>query len=339
MTKRLLDGFIPSDLLHDIARLNPTASLSFINTILETQKIAQAAAAGRIPYRFAAGKAERQIYDAKNTTRLPGTRARFEGDKATGDKTTDNAYDFHGGMRDFLRSEFGWNSIDGNGMNLVGTVHYGRNYNNAFWNGSSMTYGDGDGVIFVTFVTPNVVGHELIHGVTEHTCGLDYYGEPGANNESLSDVMGACYEQWLNKETADKAHWLIGKGIFGPTIKGIALRSMLAPGTAYNDPKLGKDPQPDHYSKLYRGSGDNGGVHINSGIPNKAFALFAIAVGGHSWKEPAHIWWESFCGTNRVTSRASIHDVAKKTVENCTTMAPALVAKLKKAWDDVGVKV
>lgn len=336
MTKRDMDGFIPSSMLLELANRNPD-NLSLITTILATQKISQAARHHRIRYRLAKGKAERQIYDAKNTTRLPGTRARFEGDPATGDKTTDNAYEYHGGMRDFLRSEFGWDSIDGNGMNLVGTVHYGRNYNNAFWNGTSMTYGDGDGVIFVTFVTPGVVGHELSHGVTEKTSGLDYYGESGALNESFSDVMGACYEQWRKKETADKANWLIGDGIFGPTIKGKALRSMIAPGTAYNDPKLGKDPQPDHYSKLYKGSGDNGGVHINSGIPNKAFALFAIAVGGFSWKEPAHVWWESNSGANRVGSTASIHDFAKKTVENCTKMCPQHVAALKKAWSDVGV--
>jgi Zn-dependent metalloprotease len=338
MTHRDFDGFIPSSFLLELANRNPN-NLSLVTTILATQKLSQAARNNIVRYRLAAGKAERQIYDAKNATRLPGTRARFEGDKVTGDVTTDNAYDYHGAMRDFLLQEFGWNSIDGKGMNLVGTVHYGRNYNNAFWNSLQMTYGDGDGVIFVTFVKPNIVGHELAHGVTEKNSGLDYYGEPGANNEMFSDVMGACFEQWLNKETADKAHWLIGAGIFGPTIKGKALRSMIAPGTAYNDPKLGKDPQPDHYSKLYRGSGDNGGVHINSGIPNKAFALFAIAVGGYSWKEPAHVWWETNCGANRVGSNASIHDWAKKTVENCTTLCPQHVAKLKKAWSDVGVTV
>ncbi len=338
MTHRDFDGFIPSSFLLELANRNPN-NLSLVSTILATQKLSQAARNHTVRYRLAAGKAERQIYDAKNASRLPGTRSRFEGDKVTGDKTTDNAYDYHGGMRDFLKAEFGWNSIDGNGMNLVGTVHYGRNYNNAFWNGMQMTYGDGDGVIFITFVTPNVVGHELAHGVTEKNSGLDYQGEPGALNESFSDVMGSCYEQWLNKETADKASWLIGSGIFGPTIKGKALRSMTAPGTAYNDPKLGKDPQPDHYSKLYRGSGDNGGVHINSGIPNKAFALFAIAVGGNSWQEPAHVWWETNCGANRVPSSATIADWAKKTVENCTTLCPQHVAKLKQAWSDVGVTV
>lgn len=336
MSTRNFDGFIPSSMLLELASRSPD-NLSHIETILRTQKILQAARNGHIRLKFAAGKAERQIYDAKNTTRLPGTRARFEGDAATGDKTTDDAYDYHGGMRDFLKTEFGWNSIDGNGMNLVGTVHYGRFYNNAFWNGSSMTYGDGDGVIFITFVKPSVVGHEFTHGVTEKTSGLIYQGEPGALNESFSDVMGVCYEQWLFKQTVDKASWLIGEGIFGPTIKGKALRSMLAPGTAYNDPKLGKDPQPDHYSKLYRGSGDNGGVHINSGIPNKAFGLFAMAVGGNSWEAPAHVWWESNSGKNRVGSTANIHDFAKKTVENCTKMFPQHLPALKKAWSDVGV--
>lgn len=158
MTHRDFDGFIPSSFLLELANRNPN-NLSLVTTILATQKLSQAARNHTVRYKLAAGKAERQIYDAKNASRLPGTRARFEGDKVTGDKTTDNAYDYHGGMRDFLLQEFGWNSIDGKGMNLVGTVHYGRNYNNAFWNGQQMTYGDGDGVIFITFVEPVVVGH------------------------------------------------------------------------------------------------------------------------------------------------------------------------------------
>jgi len=269
---------------------------------------------------------------------LPGTKARFEGDKAVADNVINDAYEFHGKMLAFLKL-FGRDSIDGAGMNLIGTAHYGRNYNNAFWNSMQMTYGDGDGVIFATFMLIDVVGHEMFHGVTEHTSGLDYQDEPGWLNEHCSDVFGVSLRQWVNNVTVDKDSWLVGPGIFTAKVKGKALRSMTAPGTAYNDPKLGKDPQPDHYSKRYSGSSDNGGVHINSGIPNKAFADFALAVGGYVWDAALPVWYETNSGTNRVTSGASCADFAAKTVENCTNMYPQHVAALKNAWNNVGVTV
>ena len=224
-------------------------------------------------------------------------------------------------------------------MNLVGTTHYGRSYNNAFWNGQQMTYGDGDQSIFATFMLLDVVGHEMFHGVTENTSGLDYSSESGALNESMSDVAGVTLRQWKNKLTVDKDSWLVGPGIFTAKVKGKALRSMTAPGSAYNDPKLGKDPQPDRYSKLYTGSSDNGGVHINSGIPNKAYASFAIAVGGNSWDVAFPVWFESNSGSNRVDSSADFATFAAKTVDNCTKMFPQHVQALKDAWNGVEVTV
>ncbi|MBS1991457.1 MAG: M4 family metallopeptidase [Cyanobacteria bacterium SZAS LIN-3] len=338
MSKRNTSGFVPNQLLLDIASLN-AGNLSAIETIAATQRIAQAAAKGTVRYKIAKGASERQIYTAGNASRLPGTKARFEGDKATSDNVVNDAYEFHGKMRDFLLQVFKRNSIDGAGMNLIGTVHYGKGYNNAFWNGQQMTYGDGDQQIFATFVLIDVIGHEMFHGVTEHTSGLEYSGESGALNESMSDVFGVCLRQWANGHDVTQDSWLVGPGIFTSKVKGAALRSMTAPGTAYNDPRLGKDPQPDHYSKLYTGSSDNGGVHINSGIPNKAFATFAIAVGGKSWDVALPVWFESNCGANRVGPNADFSDFAKKTVDNCTKMFPQHVAALKSAWNGVGVTV
>jgi len=338
MTKRNMDGFIPSHLLLELANRNPD-NLSLIDTIARTQKIFQAARKNTVRYKLAAGKADRQIYDAKNASRLPGTKARFEGEAPSNDRIVELAYLYHGHMRDFLLAEFGWNSIDNKGMNLVGTVHYGKAYNNAFWNSFQMTYGDGDQLIFLCFVLLDVIGHEMTHGITEKTSGLEYSGEPGALNEHISDAFGVMLRQWVMKLTADKDSWLVGPGLFTTKVNGKALRSMLAPGTAYNDPKLGKDPQPAHYKDLYTGSGDNGGVHINSGIPNKAFADFCVAVGGFSWLVGGKIWWESNMGTNRVGSTPSFVDFANKTVENCTKMFPQHVPALKKAWNDVGVIV
>ncbi len=337
---KIIDGFLYADFLMELARRNPN-NLAFAETILETQRLYQKGLNARTRFNrlFAGPNAERRIYDAGNSQRLPGTKARFEGDKATGDKVIDNAYEFHGFVRNFLLMVPKRNSIDGSGMNLVGTVHYGKRYNNAFWNGSQMTYGDGDGEIFSTFVIDDVVGHEMHHGVTEHTSGLVYSGQSGALNESFSDVGGVLVRQFRLQLAADKDSWLVGPGLFTDKVQGRALRDMLNPGTAYDDKRLGKDPQPAHMKDLYTGWSDNGGVHINSGIPNKAFATFARSVGGFAWEKPFDIWYATNCGDNRVTSNADFAAFAAKSLENCRSLHSDLVDPLRAAWSDVGINV
>lgn len=338
--KRTFDGFLYNDLLVELARRNP-GNLSFARTILQTQQLFQAGLlpTSTIQRLLAQMDAERKIYDAKNLERLPGVKARFEGDPETNDKTVDDAYVFHGDTRDFLTKVLRRNSIDGKGMPLIGTVHFGRKYNNAYWNSVQMTYGDGDGEIFITFVDPTVVGHELFHGVTEKTSGLEYEGQSGALNESFSDVGGVLVYQWKNNITAGKADWLVGPHIFHKSVKGKALRSMIDPGSAYDDDRLGKDPQPKHMKDLYTGWSDNGGVHINSGIPNLAFARFAIEVGGYAFERPFEIWYETNSGENRVGSTASFQDFANKSMENCQKLHPRLKGKLQAAWHEVGIEV
>src|SRR5205814_8174093 len=144
-----------------------------------------------------------------------------------------------------------------------------------------MVYGAGDGEIFTHFTGAiDVVGHELSHGVTQFTSALVYEAQSGALNEHFSDVIGILVKQWKNKLTAAKSDWLIGKGVLAASVRGAALRSMKAPGTAYNDPNtIGRDPQPAHMKHFLDTDQDNGGVHINSGIPNKAFYNVAIALG------------------------------------------------------------
>lgn len=337
--KRSIEGFLPPYFLVELARLNPN-NLSYLETLKQTQALhLKGLSPNSVLYQLATGNADRLIYDAKGSTRLPGVKARGENDAATGDKTVDTAHADHGAVRTFLKEVCNRNSIDGQGMDLVGTVHYGRGYNNAFWNGRQMTYGDGDGDIFASFVLDDVIGHEMAHGVTEHSSGLDYYGQSGALNEHFSDVVGVLVRQRKLGLTADKDSWLVGPGLFTAKVKGRALRDMLNPGTAYNDPRLGKDPQPAHMKDLYRGSSDNGGVHINSGIPNKAFATFAIAAGGNAWEKPFAIWYATNCGAGHVGSNANFQEFAAKTVENCTKMYPELVPALKKAWAGVGINV
>lgn len=239
----------------------------------------------------------RSIYDCKGTTRLPGTLIRAEGQQPIGtsdvSRDPDECYEGFGATYDFFKTVLGRNSIDGRGLRLIGSVHYGRKYDNAMWDGEQMIFGDGDGVIFNGFTDElDVIGHELTHGVTQYTANLEYQGESGALNESMSDCFGSMIKQYTLKQTSADADWLIGEGILAKGINGVALRSMKEPGTAYDDPQLGgKDPQPANYADRYKGREDNGGVHINSGIPNKAFYLACIALGGNSWDQCGKIWF------------------------------------------------
>jgi Zn-dependent metalloprotease len=239
---------------------------------------------------------ERTIYSANNTQRLPGVRVRGEGDGNTGDPAVDEAYNFMGQTFDFYWNIFNRNSVDDAGLPLNGTVHYEKDYDNAFWDGQRMIYGDGDGQQFERFTkSVDVIGHELTHGVTQNEANLIYWFQPGALNESISDVFGSLVKQYMNKETAAQADWLIGQGLFTPSVTGVAIRSLKAPGTAYDDPVLGKDPQPAHMSDYVHGLSDNGGVHINSGIPNYAFYLAATAIGGYAWEKAGLIWYQTLC--------------------------------------------
>lgn len=281
------------------------------------------------------GSSSIEIYDAKNKQSRPGTKARFEGEDAVSDNIVNNAYDFTRHVRNFLSTVHGRNGIDASGMKMVSTVHFGRKYNNAFWDGSQMTYGDGDGDIFNTFVLLDVCGHEIGHGVTEHAAGTEYYGQSGALNEHYSDVMGESIEMWVNKTPVDKHDWVVGNGIFASGVKGVGIRHMLHPGTAYNDSRLGKDPQPGHMKDYVKMSGDNGGVHYNSGIPNRAFALFALALGGYVWEKPCKIWYAARPPAGR---RPSFAQFAYHTVAACKALGyTAEVSTLEKAWADVGV--
>ena len=121
----------------------------------------------------------------------------------------------------------------------------------------------------------------------------------------MSDVFGSLVKQWSLNQTAAEADWLIGAEVFTPGVEADALRSMKAPGKAYDNDTFGKDPQPDHMSKFVHlpdtDEGDNGGVHINSGIPNKAFYLTATDIGGFAWEAPGHIWYEALKASSAET--------------------------------------
>jgi len=288
------------------------------------------------------GEQHRTIYSAKNQQNLPGVIVRPEGAPPTGDLAADEAYDGLGATFDFYWEAYQRNSIDDQGLPLDATVHFGRDYDNAFWNGERMVFGDGDGKLFNRFtISLDVIGHELTHGVTQDEAQLTYYGQSGALNESVSDVFGSLIKQHKLGQTADKADWLIGAGLLAPGVKGVALRSMKAPGTAYDDPVLGKDPQPAHMRDFVHTYQDNGGVHINSGIPNHAFYLAAVALGGNAWEKAGRIWYEAL-RDSKLRPNSGFRTFARLTVANAGRLygqnSPEQRA-IHDSWTGVGVVV
>jgi Zn-dependent metalloprotease len=278
----------------------------------------------------------RTIYDAKAGMQLPGGIVRTEGGPPTNRADVDEAYDGAGATRDFYREAFSRDSVDGKGMRLDSSINYGKQYDNAFWNGRQMVYGEGDGKLFNRFtISIDVIGHELTHGVTQFTAALEYQGQSGALNESMSDVFGSMIKQFANKQTVDKADWLIGAGLLTKAVNGTALRSMANPGTAYDDKVLGKDPQPADMQHYLNTDQDNGGVHINSGIPNKAFHDAAMAIGGFAWEVTGKIWYEAL--TTRLQPTADFAAAARATIDVAQRYGADAVTKVTAAWKNVGV--
>jgi Zn-dependent metalloprotease len=291
-------------------------------------------------------KKSRQVFDARQSDQLPGTLVRDEGQAKSADKAVNQAYDGAGYTYDFYDRIFQRNSLDDRGMTLISSVHVGEvddngqlgPMNNAFWNGEQMAYGDGDEMIFRSFTgSLDVIGHELTHGVQSFTSNLTYFAQSGALNEHLADVFGILVRQWKRGETAAKANWLIGAEVLVPAPTRRAIRDMENPGTAYvNDPELGTDPQPAHMSKIYTGPRDRQGVHINSGIPNRAFVLTAKALGGRAWDVAGRIWYDTLLQLN---TDSQFVDCAKLTVQVASTHGAAAKKAVKAAWRKVGIKV
>jgi Zn-dependent metalloprotease len=300
----------------------------------------QAAAALLLP---PAG-ARRSVCDARHGSQgdLPGPAVRREGDPPAADLAVNQAYDGSGQTFDFYRDVFSRDSLDGQGLELVSSVHFETDYDNAFWDGSQMAYGDADGQMFKTggfTQCVDVMAHELTHGLTQFTAGLRYRTQSGALNESFSDVFGSLVKQHSLGQTADQADWLVGEGIMGPRLPGAALRSLKAPGTAFqfdNQPahmdqfvQLPDDGDPHH---------DNGGVHVNSGIPNHAFYLAATALGGNAWEKAGSIWFTTL--TTRLGENSDFQAAADATVDVSGKLfgtGGAEEQAVRAAWEQVGI--
>jgi Zn-dependent metalloprotease len=343
--RRPFHCILPPDLLDKLARAGDAVVRDAALDTLQMDhlfRITRAEAAGRLggrqalPITFAriGGKPQRTIYDQQHSTsQTPGKVARTEGQRAVKDKAVNQAYDGLGWTYRFYWEKFERDSIDGQGLPLLGMVHFGRNYDNAFWdNVRHMFFGDGDGrILMQTTAGIDVIGHELTHGVTQHEANLTYSGQSGALNESVSDVFGIQVKQFALKQTVAKSDWLIGADIVGPALQP-ALRSMKAPGTANSH-----DSQPgdmDHYVP-------GGDVHVNSGIPNRAFYETATALGGYAWDAAGPIWYRTLTDTNLAPS-ATFQDFGRLTVRNAERVYGASskeVLAVKGGWDAVKVRL
>lgn len=346
-------GIVPPYLLDALSRsTDRTVAGRAARTLLRDERLrrdrsspGQAVRGGRATPRTRAAAQlpdgpRRAIHDAADGVQLPGDLVRDEGAPEVADEAVNQAYEGLGDTWRLFHDVFGRNSLDGKGLPLVASVHYERDYDNAFWNGEQMVFGDGDGRIFGPFTASiEVIGHELTHGVTEHTAGLRYQGQSGALNESISDVFGVLVKQYLLGQTADQADWLIGADLLLPGVNGVALRSMAAPGTAYDDPELGTDPQPATMAGYVETAADNGGVHINSGIPNKAFHLVATAIGGNAWQAPGAIWFEVLTG-GPISADCDFAEFARLTEQAAVGLfgdGSAQHRAVRSAWLEVGV--
>jgi Zn-dependent metalloprotease len=344
MTHRCsLHCILPPGLLRKLA---DSASKEARQTALETLaldsrfRLARAEAAARMggrstrPVTFAriGGKPQRTIYDQDHEkAQVPGRVTRSEGQQPVGDEAINQAYDGLGATYDYYWSLFQRDSIDGQGLPLLGLVHYGREYDNAFWdNAGHMFFGDGDErLLRQTTAGIDVIGHELTHGVTQHEANLVYSGQSGALNESISDVFGIQVKQRALGIDAEKSDWLIGKEIVGPELRP-ALRSMKEPGTA--------NPHDDQPADM-DGYLEGGDVHANSGIPNRAFYVVATTLGGNSWGAAGPIWYAALCDPS-LHPTATFSEFAKRTLiqaERAYGQTSAAANAVRDGWEAVKV--
>ena len=332
--------FIPPYLLHRVASAHVDADVARCGhrtLAIDAQlRDRRTSAAAQAPV-AAPDRTAWVVHSADNGSALPGRRVRVAGDPPSGDAAADEAYDGVEASLLLFAEELGRDSFDGRGATVLATVHFERDYDNAFWDGRQLVFGDGDGRVFDRFTkSVDVLAHEFSHGVVQYTAGLVYQDQPGALNEHVCDVFASCVKQReLDQRDPSGADWLIGESIFLPSVRGRALRSMAAPGTAYDDPVLGRDPQVGHMDDYVRTAEDNGGVHLNSGIPNRAFHLAATALGGPSWEEPARIWYSALdSGLRPDTDFATF---ARATVEAAGRVSDRAAGTVADAWSQAGV--
>ncbi|KAF2404785.1 zincin [Trichodelitschia bisporula] len=361
----VFQGFVPDQLLDHVAtsQQSDEASRELAKRTLNINQKLQGDLATSSPTvndAATSSKLQRRIFDMKNIVQingrsdetyklLPGTLVRSEGDPPVPDEHANQVYDNSAMVLEFYQQVFGYNFLDDLGAPIISSIHYENGYQNAQWVGDlarQMIYGDGGSNLYNFTACLDIIGHEMAHAVTEYICPLEYEGESGALNEHVSDAFGMMVTLWADKKTTAESDWLIGEGSLMPGVKGIALRNMKFPGTAYDDPKFGKDPQPASWAEIeaYKTKHvrwnvyDHGSVHAFSGVPNRAFVLAAESLGGYCWETAGKVWWTVLKG-KRVSSTCTFVEFADATVDVARELLGEQAAGLvRNAWDEVGVK-
>jgi len=284
---------------------------------------------------------KRRIYSAGGQQHLPGKLVRSEGDPPSGDSAVDEAYDALGVSYYFFREVFDRDSIDGRGIPLEAVVHYGRQYPNAFWNGRQMIFGDGDDRIFQRLtIVPDVAAKQFANGVVSTSSSLVWWQQTGALMNALAVIFAVLSKQHAHRQRASEADWVLGRGIFLSNVRGVGIASVAEPGTAYDDwLGFGPDPQPSHMSNYKKTTEDSGGVHINSGIPCKAFYLTSVALGGFAWERAGRIWYNALCDRS-LKRDAQFTDFARLTLRHAQKLFGRDALEVRAArygWEYVGV--
>lgn len=349
-----LNCIIPEYLLDELSR---NQNQAIREAAIQTMAFSRALVANRLPMSqlaqfesaAAAGTVglRRLVYTADNTFNLRRRLMRPEGGPASGDSAVDEAYDGFGNTYNFYQTVFNRNSVDGAGLPMIGTVHIGNEFNNAVWTGREMGFGDGDDVLFTRFTRSlDVIGHELTHGVVQFNGngGLLYKNQSGALNESTADVFGTLVKQFTLGQDVYQADWLLGSEIM---VAAPSLRSMKDPHQGLGTSPNGTPGQPKHMSEYDHTTLDNEGVHINSGIPNHAFYLFATRLGGNAWDKAGRVWYDTLTRGNLPPGQNAAGDetppfttfqlFADKTVSFTQDVNERNA--LVQSWADVGITV
>ncbi len=274
--------------------------------------------------------------NTSNDTLYIGNSASFKSDY---DRAAVDAHYNSEKVYEYFLNEHGRNSLDGEGMAIISYVHYGQNYNNAFWNGAWMTYGDGDGQFMTSLSAAlDVAAHEMAHGVISKTANLVYRDQPGALNESFADVFGAL---------VDDSNWEIGEDIMAPAAKAdgmTRLRSLSDPNSIVvtNAQRAAYAPDerkvyPDHMDEYYHmpRNVDNGGVHVNSSIPNHAAYLIGQEIGR---EKLGQIYYRAL--TVYLTPTSQFSDARRAIVQSAVDLygeGSAEEAAVNKGFDAVGI--
>lgn len=249
---------------------------------------------------------------------------------------TEQTYDYYLNVNN-------WDSYDNNGSPMLSYVHFNlidygySNNNNAFWDGERMTYGDGDGINYNPLTAIDVLGHEITHGVTENSAGLVYQDEPGALNESFSDIIGSCIEHHAKPNGFS---WLLGNEM---SVDGTGFRNMA-------DPNQNGDPDTYQGDYWYNGTADYGGVHTNSGVQN--FWFYLLSEGGTGINDNGDTYSVQGIGiesagaivfrslTNYLNANSEYADARAGSIQAATDLfggCSAELAAVTNAWYAVGV--